>query len=334
MVSTPLSLRAVALSILGLTAAVEARHVQRRNACKPSSSFTGLPSTTEDLPSSTATPSEESSAEITPTPTIATTSAAYCDPTSTFHPERCFVTLPTACIDLRLDFPTPWGAQEASFCQGAIQEMATLMPEATPCFSDQYAATFHPETAYSCLTSAIVCTSTTASCDPAVATASPTPLVANAGFETGDMTPYVMRPGYSASPANVAIAVTDEKAHSGSHSLKIVYKALDQYTVEYAQRGIKLVPGADYQLSWWWWSTTNVAETGMIFRLDYVDYQYSAVRVNTWIPAGQPVGTWVQSSFTYTAQASFSMLTLAFTATKGTGVQNVLYMDDIELTRL
>jgi hypothetical protein len=175
-----------------------------------------------------------------------------------------------------------------------------------------------------------------ASCDPAAATATPTPLVPNGGFETGDMTPYILRPEYSAgqSSANAVIAVTDEKAHSGTHSLKFVYNALDYHNSLYTQRGIKLEPGATYRLSWWWWSTSNLSQTGMIFRLDYTDIQSDALRANTWLPAGQPVGTWVQSSFTFNAQASFSMLTFALTADKGTGVKNVLYVDDVELTRI
>jgi hypothetical protein len=230
---------------------------------------------------------------------------------------------------------SPYGAQFASYCTEALNEMGTVMPEVASCFADQYAATFNPPTAYACLTSNAVCTSTTAPCEP---TATPAPIIANGGFENGEFSPYVVKPGYSVpNPSTAVIAVTDEKARSGRYSLKIDYKGPEHVGTEWAQRGVKLDPGADYELTWWWWSTNNVGQTGMIFRFDYVDYMYqnSAVRVNTWYPENQPVGQWVQSTFTFTAQASFSMLTFAVQADtwQGSG-PNVLYIDDIELKKM
>lgn len=228
---------------------------------------------------------------------------------------------------------SPYGAEFASYCTEALKEMGTVMPEVASCFSDQYAATFNPPTAYACLTKNAVCTSTTAPCEP---TATATPIVANGGFENGAFSPYALRPGYTVpNPSTAVIAVTDEKAHSGRYSLKVDYKGPDQVGTEWSQSGIKLEPGADYELTWWWWSTNNVGQTGMIFRLDYVDTQTSAVRVNTWTPENQPVGEWVQSRFAFRAQASFSMLTFALQCStfRGSG-PNAVYIDDIELKKV
>ena len=137
MAFTPLSLRAVTLFD------PEPRCRRRDPECAPAQRVQAVADVSSDdtptdvLPSSTATSSVSS-----------TTSAAYCSPTPTFHPERCFVSLPTACIDLRLGLEPPYGAQDASYCQDGLMEISTVMPEATPCFSDQYAATFNPATAY------------------------------------------------------------------------------------------------------------------------------------------------------------------------------------------
>jgi hypothetical protein len=88
------------------------------------------------------------------------------------------------------------------------------------CFSNIGRPAFAPQSAYSCVSSAyIYCQSTTASCDPY---ATPTPVVANGGFEAGaDVGPWI--PTVTSTPGNIVYSVSNGRPHSGANSLKVVF---------------------------------------------------------------------------------------------------------------
>ncbi|KAJ4300576.1 hypothetical protein N0V88_003255 [Collariella sp. IMI 366227] len=348
MVSSALSLRAVALAALCLVAGVDARNVRRRGPCHPPASATST-STSEVLPTSTSTSisSEfstiESSTTEVPPPTTTTSSIItlppVCEPKSTYYPERCMLQIPAYCTSLSmLDLPYPYGAQDASICQEQLKQQGTVMPEATHCFADRDAKTFSARSAYSCLSSAMVCTFTSTCVDPAAtATATPEAVVANPGFESPALG-WELGPNHSAPKAtNALIGISKEMSHSGGQSLKFHYLAQEHVEVEYIQRGIKLYPGVDYELSWWWQSNNNQAETNMFFRLDFFDYVESgwlASSVVTWNPPNQPVGKWTQQVYQFPARGSYVTLAMGFRGAVGKKIQNIMFIDDIDIKRI
>jgi len=85
----------------------------------------------------------------------------------------------------------------------------------------------------------------TASCDPY---ATPTLVIANGGFESGEVGPWV--PTITSAPGNIIGAVSNDRSHSGSNTYNIGFKNLDGGFLRLMQT-IKIEPGKNCEMSYW-----------------------------------------------------------------------------------
>lgn len=210
----------------------------------------------------------------------------------------------------------------ASDCQNAFSANGALATAVAGCFESLGRPQFNPTSAYSCVsTASIYCQLTTASCDP-YATPAATPI--NGGFESGDLSPWVQKQGYS-SPDSFEASVTSERSHSGGRSLKFSFTNVNAASVRWEQ-DVKLVPGAKYELSYWWYSVNSQASCATI-----VGMTLPGTSVTLNIPTvNQPTNQWLPGSTTFVAPTSFGKVYIQMGGNKGSAA-NTMYVDDVEL---
>ncbi|KAK1829450.1 hypothetical protein QBC39DRAFT_356589 [Podospora conica] len=214
----------------------------------------------------------------------------------------------------------------ASQCRSALSVNGALATEVAGCFVSIGRPQFAPQSAYSCVSAApIYCTSTTASCDPY---ATPTPVIINGGFESGDVGPWV--PTITSAPGNVVGAVSNERPHSGSNSYKVEFKNIDGGLMRLTQ-AIKIEPGKNYEVSYWWYASNNVAYAGSNIQVSFPGRSFY-VSINSDSPSRAP-NTWHRESLTFNAPVSFATVMMAFSANRGPS-DVVMYLDDASIVQI
>jgi hypothetical protein len=206
---------------------------------------------------------------------------------------------------------------------GAYRSGAILATAVAGCFGGLGGSQFNPTSAYSCLSAAdVYCHSSTLPCDPS---ATPTPVPFNGGFESGDLAGWT-EDQVLPSDGNVVFSVTSELSHGGGKSFKAEYQNLNGAAVRWTQ-DVKLVPGAQYELSYWWYSANTDAWTGTTLALTSPGV---SIFLNEQTYAGAPANQWIRASQTFVAGASFANVAFGFGANAGP-TTNTVYVDDIAL---
>ena len=297
------------------------------------SSESDVPSSTESPSTVSTTLSTESDTPSSTEPSLAsstvfsaTTTAPYCDPTPTYLPEYCWVSVPSVCSTLNRTptLPLVFATPTASACRAAFSANGALATAVAGCFESIGRPQFNPTSAYSCVSAASVyCQSTTASCDP-LATPTPTPI--NGGFESGDLSPWIVGQFITSPSTNIDASVTSEQSHSGGKSLKVAFQNLDGASVRW-QQAVKLVPGASYELSYWFFSANTQAYSGVDIGLSMPG---KSIYINTNTDTGPLANQWNRISTHFVAATSFGTISVGFSANKGPA-GNTVYFDDIAL---
>ncbi|KAK0742391.1 hypothetical protein B0T21DRAFT_361264 [Apiosordaria backusii] len=196
----------------------------------------------------------------------------------------------------------------ASACRSALSVDGALATAVSGCFASIGRPQFAPQSAYSCISSApIYCTSTTASCDPF---ATPSPVIANGGFESGSaIGPWV--PSITSTPGNVVIDVSNERPYSGSNSFKVVFNNNDGGIVRLTQSSVKLEPGQTYEMSYRWFSTNNVAYAGTSMQVSFPG----------------------RETLTFQAPTSFANVILSWSANRGPSAVTA-YLDEVAIVKI
>ncbi|KAK0639901.1 hypothetical protein B0T16DRAFT_463531 [Cercophora newfieldiana] len=209
-----------------------------------------------------------------------------------------------------------------------------MAPAAASCFPQYFAYTDNATTIYNCLKTAGVlcsfaseCATSTYSVDqvptvPATATPTPTNIVANAGFEAGDLS------GWTLDPPNYGFVstVVTTKSHSGSRALQNYYSNDNGFNSQLWQT-VFLEPGAQYTASFWWLHENPNAWCGATILLNI-----PSVR-------NQSPGVWREVKLTFTAPASYSKLIINYYCNVGQvryveAYRNDIYFDDITVVKV
>ncbi len=253
-----------------------------------------------------------------------TTTAPSCAPTTTYFPDICWASIPSQCTILtNAAAPAPLVTLQATACSGAYRYNGVIATGVAGCFAGLGGSQFTATSAYSCLLSAdVYCHSSTLPCGPS---ATPTPVPFNGGFESGDLTGWAEEQNID-NNGNVLISVTSELSHGGEKSFKAEFQDLNGASIRWTQ-DVKLVPSAQYELSYWWYSANTVASTGTSLALTSPGV---SIFMNEQTFAGAPANQWNRASQTFVAGASFANVAFSFGANAGLGT-NTVYVDDIAL---
>ena len=298
---------------------------------------------TTDVPSTTfaatSTAVDEQTATITPAPVLTTVTTCG-GLTRVAGQSSCYWKLPGDCTSLSSTSMEWFDAYMAiDSCTGAFDY--ALSSVVSTCFPDFFDEDGDANTIYSCLTSAAVCSSTTACATntytvgqeptitgPVFPSATPFELQ-NPGFETGTLDGWTKNP--YAAPFN-AIDVSGARVHSGSMAMRAVFLN-DNGRGDWYSQTMQGVPGGNYTLSMWV-SHDNPTGSNCIVNLvvqPVVTYPQNGLDLR-----GVPAGGWNYVSIDFQTAASWTTLSFLYSCevTGGIGAasgKNTLYFDDFAL---
>ncbi|KAM7213960.1 hypothetical protein V8F06_010659 [Rhypophila decipiens] len=216
-----------------------------------------------------------------------------------------------------------------SACTSALRGYDNqLVPQVSGCFENVGQPAFVPASAWSCIasTASILCSSTTA-CAPSSTSQPIIPPYENPSFESGSLGSWTLTP--PATPDSITGSISTEQAHSGSHSLKIQSSNTADDFAAWTHR-VRFEPNGRYEFAFWYYSTSNLSRGTLSLRIEYPGSNVPLVIQMT----SQPTERWIQQRLSLTPAASFGTIGVGYLSTTSTAGSNVVYIDDITVTKV
>ncbi|KAM7188068.1 hypothetical protein V8F20_010723 [Naviculisporaceae sp. PSN 640] len=283
--------------------------------------------TSSDIPSSIQVTTTSGTLTLT-TPTSSEVNSAASLPVSSSAPNMPSSTSSST----SWSSPSSSSPTAAASCRGAFRSSNYYVAAVTSCFTGFALPQFDPVSAYGCVEKApgAFCP-TTAAC---VSSTAPMNLVVNGDFESGVLAPWTL---WSASPAievymKGTIVSGEVSPHfTGGWLFKWTYNnggGASRYW-KYTS-GLKLEPGARYEVSYWWYVSTtgqcNVETSAAV----------QGGGLNVFLKTshlGLSAGSWTKSSQQFVAVAWFADLVIGLGSIAG-GAGCTIYIDDVTVKKV
>lgn len=197
------------------------------------------------------------------------------------------------------------------------------------CFVGLNLPNYNAASAYSCVQNAgVICATATACSTP---TPAPTNIVANGGFDSGALSPWIL---ISASGAESVLgtSLAIGTAYGGRYALKMAHNNAAGISLrEWKQDSLQLEPGATYAMSYRFYQ--SFGQSAIKTSLRFGSSDTSSLIFKTFDHFNTPAGVWTKVADQFVAPASFGTVVFGVRATQGGG-PNTIYVDNITIQKV